>query len=354
MKKILIAAIALVLTIPAAYAQNATGYLTDNALRIEYDGTMPENVVAVCYDDDGRLVYGNGITAEDGFYSLEIPETTMAVRLYDMGGTSLDVDITMPTPLPTETSVSPIHETSATPLNPAYEKQADAVNAFAVVEKVSSTVNSNNEDVYSLVCFCQDTEVTVELYTDTLIKSAPDAFSELVGEDALSLKKGDVIYCEMNPSRTKIRGIYLIYRPTNIFEGTSFYNYFTHSGKAGGLWNIIPYGKKAPSDRCSYAFGIVGDKYDNSLLLYSQDGLYENSIEIDYTKDTVTYICDMEGKPQLEISSPGSIKKSKISKSAIDEDENITFADDMTYTIALVRLIDDVATDIIAYQNVEF
>lgn len=348
MKKTLIAALTFVLTITTAYAQSLTGYLTDSTLVIEYDGTMNENVVAVCYDDDGRLVYGKGITAFDGFYSLEVPETVQTVRLFDIGNASCDVEITTTTPQPTE---EPKPQQT---LNPAYEKEVDAVNAFVVVEKVSSTVNANNEEVYAISCYCQDTEVTVELEQDTLIKSAPDAFSELVGENAYSLSKGDVIYCEMNPSRTKIRGIYLIYRPTNIFEGTSFYEYFTSSGKAGGLWNVIPYGKKAPSDRCSYAFGIVTDKYDNTLIIYSQDGLYDNSIEIDYTKDTVTYICDMEGKPQLEIASSGSIRKSKISKSAIDEDDNITFSNDMTYTIALVRLIDDVATDIIVYQNVEF
>lgn len=351
MKKILIAAAAMALTIPVTYAQALPGYLTDGKLLIEYDGTLSENVVAVCYDNDGRLVYGAGVTAAEGFYSLEIPQDSQLVRLFDIGNTSCDVNLitaeTTSTAVPTE---QPADKT----LNPAYEKEVDAVNAFAVVDKVSTTVNANNEEVYSLSCLCQDTEVTVEIPSDTLIKSAPDAFSELIGDTADSLKKGDVIYCEMNPSRTKIRGIYVIYRPTDIFESNRFYNYFTHSGKAGGLWNVIPYGEKAPSERCTYAFGIVADKYENTLLLYSKDGLYDNSIEIDYTKDTVTYICDMEGKPDVKISSPSSIKKSKISKSAIDEDDNIIFSDDMTYTIALVRLIDGTASDIIVYQNVEF
>ena len=353
MKKIFIAAFAAAaLTVPNAYAQSLSASLNENEILINQANGMNDTMIAVCYDKDGKLIYGARINASKGMYSFTLPDASESVRLVDIGNTSYDITFSEPTAAPAVTE-----EPTATPkatLNPAYEKEVDASNAFAVVEKVVTTTNVNNEEVYAITALCQEKEITVEVALDTKIKSAPGAFNELEGEDASLLQKGDAIYFEVNPSRTKVRGIYLIYRPTNIFEGTSFYNYFTDAGKAGGLWSVVPYGGKSPSDRYAYAFGIVADKYDDTLVLYSQSGLYDDSIEIDYTKDTVTYICDMEGKPQLEIASAAGIKKSKISKSDIDDEDNISFDDDQTYSIALVRLVDDTAADIVVYQNVEF
>ena len=62
----------------------------------------------------------------------------------------------------------------------------------------------------------------------------------------------------------------------------------------------------------------------------------------------------MEGKPELKLSRTSGIKKSTIPKSGIDEDDNITYSDDYTYSLALVRLVDGTAADVVVYQNLNF
>ncbi len=346
MKKILVFALtAAALTVPCTYAESLHSEVSGNEIRISIEEGMSESVIAACYDENGWLTYAGKVTAADGVYTFEAPASYETVKLYDIGNQSYDVVLIEATPAPVSTPEPT--------LNPAYEKEADAVSAFAVVDKVVTTVNENNEEVYAITCLYQETEITVEVAQDIIIKSAPDAFSELRGADAMALEKGDVIYYETNLAGSRVRGLYLIYRPTNILEG-SFYRYFTASNKAGGLWSVVPYGGKSPSGRYAYAFGIITEKYNNTLTLYSQTGLEEDSIEVDFTTDTVVYICDMEGKPQLEIAGTSGIKKSKISKSVIDEDDNIAFDTGQTYSIALVRLVDDMAADIVVYQDVEF
>lgn len=348
MKKILIAVAAVMLFGANAYADSITATVDGNEIRITQAETMSQRLIAACYDGDGMLTYAGAIEANEGEYVITLPDGYEAIKLYDLGVNSYDVELI------TATAAPEITQEPEPTLHPAYEKEVDAVSAFAVVEKVATTINANNEECYAITCLYQGQKITVEVAEDTQIKSAPDAFSYLEGEAAVSLKTGDVIYIETNVSQTKIRGLYLIYRPANVFEGGSFYNYFTDSNKAGGLWSVVPYGAKAPSDRYTYAFGVVAEKYDDTLVLYSHSGLSDDAIDIDITSDTVTYLCDMEGKPELEIARPSGIKKSKISKAGIDEDDNITYSDDYTYSLALVRLVDDTAADIVVYQNIEF
>lgn len=343
MKKTLITAAAALILATPAYAANLDALLSEGQIIIEKEQSMSESMVAVCYDSDGRLIYADRINALENRFVLDLPENYGKIRVYDVGVNTYDVTV----------KEAPAQTPEAT-LHPAYEREVDAVSAFAVVENVSYTVNENSEECCAIACLYQGQEITVTVAEDTKIKSAPDAFSNLEGETAVSLKTGDVIYFATNPSRTKVTGMYLIYRPTDVFAEDSFYKCFSDSGKAGGLWSVVQYGAKAPSDRYSYAFGVVAQKYDNTLVLYSHSGLYDDAVEIDYTADTITYTCDMEGKPVFEISKAAGIKKSKISKSGIDEDDNITYSDDYTYSLALVRLVDDTASDIVVYQNVEF
>lgn len=333
MKKLLIAALAAAaLSMPCAYADSAA----DEAIRI-----------VACYDEDGKLVFADRVRDGESIPEEYADFETKVFELKTAPAPSATPEAPKATEAPAPTA------TPKPTLHPAYEKAADASSAFAVVKKVVTALNDNNEEIYAVTCLYQGQEITVQVAQDIIIKSAPDAFRELKGSDALALEAGDVIYYETNLAGSRVRGIYLIHRPANILEG-NFYSYFTASGKAGGMWSVVPFGGKAPSGRYAYAFGIIKEKYDNTLTLYPVSGIADDAIDIDFTSDTVTYICDMEGKTQLEIARPAGIKKSRISKPAIDEDDNVTFNTDHTYSIAVIRLVDDTATDIVVYQNVEF
>lgn len=352
MKKILIAAAAIALISTTAYADSLTATVSNEEIVIEQESGMPESMIAACYDEDGKLTYAGRVNALDGAYTIAAAESYETIKLYDIGVKSYDVVVTAPTAEP-EMTAEPTVQPKPT-LHPAYEREVDADGAFAVVDKVVSTINANNEEVYAVSCLYQGQQITVEVAQDVAIKSAPDAFGELEGMDASALETGDAIYYETTIAGNRVKGIYLIYRPADVFEGSSFYSYFTDSNKAGGMWSVVPYGGKEPSARYAYAFGVVAEKYDTEMTLYSHSGLAEDAIDIDFTDNTVTYVCDMEGKPELEVSRTAGIKKSRISKSGIDEDDNITYSDDYTYSLALVRLVDDTAADVVVYQNISF
>jgi len=344
MKKIFVMAmIAASMSIPA-YAQTLNAVETEEKIIIEASENLSESSIAACFDENGRLIYAGRLEKTENEYTIDKIEDCKKIRIYDLGKGSYDVTVTAPTAAPAVT------EAPKPTLHPAYEKEVDAVSAFALVEKAVSSINPDNEEGTELTCLYQGQKITVFLTDETPIKSAPAVFNELVGETAVSLREGDVIYFSTNPSRTKVTGMYLLYRPTNVFEKSSFNSCFN-----GGLWKVIPYGSSKADGRYTFAFGVVADKYKSGMTLYSHSGLSQDAIDIDFNDNTVTYICDMEGrKPEFEISRASSITSSKIPNSAIDEDDNITYSNDYKYSLAFVRLVDGEATDVVVYRNIKF
>jgi hypothetical protein len=61
----------------------------------------------------------------------------------------------------------------------------------------------------------------------------------------------------------------------------------------------------------------------------------------------------MDSNKAPYIGDASGIEKSWIPKTAYDDNDNITYSSEDTYNVALVRMVDRTAADIVVYENVE-
>ncbi|MCX7714603.1 MAG: hypothetical protein N2171_02600 [Clostridia bacterium] len=257
---------------------------------------------------------------------------------------------------PTTTATSASESTPSPTLNPVYPREVDAVEAFAVVDKVSR-VMIEDELVTKISCFYQGREAALVLEDGTTISTAPDAASDLAGSDATNLQKGDVIVFSTSLSG-KIKSVNLIYRPevkniitSNKDFGENFEKLFSSNGVIAGNsgWAVLSYGKSSNA-HTAYAFGVIQSKNDQSFTLFNKGGKESDSLDLSFEKGTVVYICDMTDGKELEISKASSIQRSAISKASYDDYGNITSWDeDGSYVYALARVIDGTVSDVVIY-----
>lgn len=333
----------------------------NGTVTIEKHEGMSESLIVTCFDADGTLAYASTASTADGQYTAVLPGTYSSLKAFDINKETYEIDMQnaesespVPTAAATEApSASPdvTAKPSPTkrPLNPSYPNELEQRLAPGVVKRVE-TAEYDGGEIYKLSLLIQGVETSVGVETDVVIEKAPSACSEMVGMDALALKKGDVVYLRTNISGNIVRGLELIYRPSKLLKGSSgFGEFFT----GGSVAHKAEFGKDFPSER-TYALGVVTDKHNNILTLYPGDGSGENMMEIEYTKDTVTYIYDLASRNDPYIAASGAISKSSIPKRAYDDDENITYSDEYEYSFALVRLVDRAAVDIVVYENAEY
>lgn len=355
MKNIIIAIAAATLLAVPAYAESIDAVYNGSELQTEQRDGMGDYLVIACYDKDGRLTYAAHTKAENGNYHIALPKAYDTVRAYDMEKNMYDVNITAPSPtVSAEPTLAP--EKTEPPkkyVHPAYENETDQVTAFAVVEKVSYAVNAYGEDVYRITSLIQNQRVDVEVENDVVIKSAPDILKGLEGAALSALKEGDAIYYETTLAGDRVKAVDLIYRPA-AFSNESLMKSFTSDGSAAGLWSAAQFGHKIPSDRYVYAFGIITDRAGDTITLYPSSGSEKEALNIDYTKNTVTYVYDIETGDPPEIANSSAITKSAIPKAAYDDYDNITYSSDYDYSLALVRMVEGTAADIIIYKNIKF
>lgn len=361
-----IAAAALMIAAVPAYAKAETARIdavnNNGTVTIEKSEGMSENLIVACFNEDGSLTYASAVPMISGQYTFTIPGTYSYVKAFDINKETYDVDIIEATAIPaaaetaspasaeptSEPMVSETEAPSATrkPLNPSYPEESDQATAPGLVKKVEYSSTETGDPVYKVTVLMQGAEVEIPVETDKVIEKTPAAYKALNGEDAMSLKRGDVVYFRTNISGNYVRGIELIYRPSDLLKGSTGYSEFFTGGSAAMK---AEFGSKLPSDR-AYALGIITDKNNGTLTLYPGDGIADKAMEIEYTKDTVTYICELSSREEPYIASSNAISKSSISKRAYDDDENITYSDDDEYSVALVRLVDRTAVDIIVYE----
>ena len=378
MKKKIIATILAVSAMMStvAFAENINANYTDNVLSFEQTG---ENIAVVsCYDENGKLCYSNMYKSNDGKFSADLPEQYkgMKTKVYFVNSKEIkDVSVTddvqptltpsvtvAPTTAPTATekpsaTVAPTTKPSTDKTPSIYEKEVDAVYAPAVVKEVETTTK-DGEDMYAVTLLVQGKEVKTLIENDVTFETSSTAYSFMKGKDAVSLEEGDVICLTANVAGTRINHIYFIYRPqdediitSSEDFGTNFENLITENGSSvANQWKLMKYGEKASSDRYQYAFGLVGKVGSNSLTLINKSGSTDKVIEVDTSKDTMVYTCDVSNKNEVEIASVGDIT-STIPKSTFDKDETIDFTNDYSYNYALVRVVDGTATDIVVYEN---
>ena len=350
------------------------------------ENAQSTKAVLVCFDTNGKLCYSNLYTAQDGKISADIPEEYKDTKkkIYFVGtGEIKDLELTEniahetepePTEAPDsmpESTDAPDTAPKATPkpeINPTskpavswpsvYEKQADAIYAPALVKEISTSVGRDGDDVYTITMFYQGKETSVDIDTDLKISTAPDEYSFMRGETVDNLQKGDVIYLTANIAGDTIRTVDFIFRPTvediatgDADYGTNFEKLFVSNGKVGEKWTFMRYGVKPSSEKYKYAFGIIGKVEGNLLTLINKEGDEEKCIEINMQRDTIVYSCDVDGKEyEVEIGSKSSVIAT-IPKKAFNKTGKVDLNDEYSYNYALVRTVNDIATDIIVYNN---
>lgn len=329
--------------------------------------------VLLCYDS-GKLIYSTLLTV--GEYK-EIPQEYesadkkvyvvdedkfMTIEEYDAisSATATPEATAAPTAAPEETpepaktpeaTTAPAKTTENTP----YEKAADAIYAPALITSIAQSKDSKDEEVYSLTVMYQGNEVSVNVPEDLAIKTAPDEYASLIGKNAGSLKKGDVVIMTANIAGTKIKTLDLLFRPTKddiatgeTNYGASFEKLFSSGGLVAGKWKAARYGEKISGDE--YAFGVVAKSSGNVLTLLNKSGITDNALEIDMAKNVYVYSCDVSGKEYgFDIGGKGNIEVSL--PSSILNDDTYEFDGNTSYNYALVRIVDGTATEIIEYTN---
>lgn len=342
-----------------------------------------DNIVLAGYDEAGKLVYAQGFeVADDG--TVTVPNTVIEYDLrayntrYDI---VLDVEISEAEPTATpDPSATATPAPTATPeatedpdatqaptstYNPnefpdSYEEASVAVNAFSVIEQVSSTMNGS-EQGYTIDYYYQGSEQSVWLENDIEIVSAPDSQNTLIGENVSALKRGDVVYLN-RAFGGEIKEVALLYRPlssdiVNSSEdyGTNFEELFSVNGTAvGGYsgWGVASYGSEIPSSGTYFAFGVSARRDGGTLYLLNKSGDANDAIELSLPEDVVAYRCDMTDTIGID-----SIRMSQITSSiptstwedAYGSDDSVIELDDTDYDYVLARVVDGTVMDIILY-----
>ncbi|MCH5185425.1 MAG: hypothetical protein J1F64_04780 [Oscillospiraceae bacterium] len=353
--------------IPAAYSEDTAALALFSGGALSYCGLYTIEKTA---DDGFYITVGSDIASKGDtakiilFESGEIINAVPSVREPELPEKSPDesaapADSPEPTASP-EQSASPkptaVPEQSATPeitLNPVYPKEIDAVSAFAVVEKVTKTI-IDDEIMYNVNVLYQGRERIFYIEPDVYISSAPEIGPFVTGSEAGALKEGDIISVKSSLSG-KINDLVLVMRPPSkdiLTSGKDYGSSFEYlysknyvpSAYSGD--SVLLYGSKNNS-RVKYAFGVITDKNSSSFTLRGADGKSNHSFDIDFDKNTCVYGIDADNANDVSIQKPSYIRKSAIPKAYFDDRDNISEWDrDCDYTYALVRIVDDCATDI--------
>lgn len=327
-------------------------YSQDGALVIE----SGQSAVVSCYDDSGKLVYSNIYPSADGKVKIFLPErySDMEKRVYISGNEGV-FRLEEQSPAPTaEPSVTPVKK----PYPSVYPSASDASNAFAVCEKVSMMLNSDNENAYLIEAFYQGQKTDFIVSADVHIESAPQQYLYLSGQDASALKAGDVFRLTYNLAKTRVKSIDVMFRPdiediaSNSEDyGENFEKLFSYNGGVGGRtdWTVAKYGQRN-SSKYQYAFGIIVDKSQSSVSLMNKSGRTDDMLDIDIESGTVVYICNVSDKYEIKSTVPSGITKTFVPASLFDNDK-ILWTPVYDYSYAFARLINGTATDIVVYNN---
>lgn len=367
MKKILLIILASAMLLSqAAFAESATN-----------------RAIFLCYDESGKLVYSKLLKSDTGVYDcgelpLKAENTTKKIYYVDTQELKLWEDEAAPapaeSPVPTATPTAAAQETpvptaTAKPTTPPasepsadspYEKAVDMIYAPAIITKDVAVADNGGEKVYLLEAFFQGKEVSISVEEDLKISSAPEAYSYVAGETAGSLKKGDVICMSANITGTRVKTIDLLIRPTqedivtsDTDYGANFEKLFTSGGTVAGQWQYVRYGTHPDKSRYQYAFGVVAEMSNNSLTLLNKSTDPDDAIDIDVSPKAYVYSCDVSSREyEFDLGGAHGITTS-LPKSVLKEDE-IVLNDDYSYNYAFVRIVDDVATDIVLFNNYNY
>lgn len=371
MKKILALTLALTATVSAtAFASGISVVRTENTLTFEKEG---ESVAVVsCFDESGKLCYGNMYKSEDGKFTAVLPSELGEVKtkIYFVNSDEIKeaefeaAEVIAPTATPevtdapeATTTPEPTSKPSDSSYPSIYEKTTDAIYAPVVVKDVELTTK-DGEDMYAVTVLGYGEEKTVLIESDLKFETSSEQYADMKNSTAIDLREGDVISLTANVAGTRINHIYFIYRPidedlanTTADYGTNFEKLISENGtNVAGKWDVMKYGVKPSSERYQYALGIIGKTGSGTLTLINKSGDTNKAIDIDVSNDTIVYTCYLSSDNEVEVSSVGAITSS-IPKAVYDKNEIVSFEDGEEYNYALVRVVDGTATDIVIYEN---
>ncbi|MBS7299243.1 MAG: hypothetical protein KIG65_09235 [Eubacteriales bacterium] len=222
-----------------------------------------------------------------------------------------------------------------------YIDDGAALFAPAMVSKVRQ-IYHDDELKNEVTLLYQGIEQSFIFDSSILISETSDSYQAAIGNDSSYLKPGDAIILN-HAFINDPRSITFVHRPSNqepVFDSTltNFRPLYTNST---GIRN----------DVAIYSFGVVTEIGDNYLLLTEKDGMERNSKIITFHPDASLYTFNLEDKNTPTIGFAAGIFPSYIAEEDIDQNGNITTwqpQDNRTY--ALVRLYEDIATDILVYE----
>lgn len=240
-----------------------------------------------------------------------------------------------------------------------YKKQVYANNTFAIVTDVYETA-VDDERAFAVEVLFQGKETVFYINDSILIGNAPQLYSSLAGQNASALQAGDIINITAYFSGA-IREVNLIARmgteeiitsPTD--WGRNFENLCGTGGyikRGDAQYPISNYGNPV-SGEIKYQFGLIYYADDNYYLLTNKDGRSAEFETVEFLPETIVYRCDMSRKAAPKLSDVSAIRSSFILPENIDDDENINAWDSIgTYIYAFSRTVDDIATDIVIFEN---
>lgn len=328
------------------------------------------------YNENGVLTYSGLFYEENGKFN--IPDELIGelsgytLRSYIIGsGKVSDFAVSTATPAMTAAPEStPVPEHSPAPeITPAptpppdakypeiYERQIDAVNAIAVVENLSRGENNDSEQCCYADILYQGGRMTVEIKDSVTVSEASDEFSYMLGQNALTFEKGDVICLTAN-LRGEINKIGFVYRPPekNIATdgnnyGVSFERLISAGGSIAGRngWTVMTRGGSGAKNEL--AFGVVSERKGKSLVLLGADGDNYEAFDLCLDDDTIVYVCDMSARRELSISGITAIERSGIPKNAAEEDGSVIYSDNFKTNYALARVVNGTVTEVVIYKN---
>lgn len=319
-----------------------TGLINEGNVSVQY-GALENDWAVINGYTDGKLAMSCKSEKTDNVFIFDLPalDKDIQMRISYSGGEIypflLESAETVTSPAPTEPEKETAPPSATEPVGKkypqAYEKPLDALHAPAVVNDSQVSV-IDGETYYVLELLYLGEEITVNVRDTIVINSAPLRWQELEGQEPSMLKKGDVIHflCDM---LGRVKTIDLMYRP-------EFTDYVSENANLSLLYNHDGYSK--------YYFAVPIEAKKGYVLLAGTNG---KTTEVNLNPSVMVYTVEEGGKkPLCEFTGMGynAISKTVIPKSNLDDDGNvISWADVDDQTYALVRVVDDEATDVIVF-----
>lgn len=332
MKKFICFLLMMILSVSTVNADGLKAYKSRTKMivhKLEVD-VEDQTAIAVIYTPENKIFSVSRAYIKDKQADLKLlyPETPFTFKLY----TDIGSDTIYSLPCNEVKAIEDMEQTESE-FVPVYGDTAAAIGAFAVVKNVEETLNEIGDAVASIKILYRGAETEIQFETGYMLDNIAQGGTISV----LDLEAGDVLKLDANLSG-KLYGADLIFRAPKtdaVLDGEEISKIYT-----------------SVSDKDKFSvFGIVGDKYDDTLVLYNASGLETDALYLDLDPNTVVYCYDNNArKEKMTISSVGEIAKSEINSSDKDEYDNITNWDAESERVyAYVRVYDGIVCDVLMF-----